>query len=117
MSGDEPDAIAPVSRSRTDALQAPDSAASTAGVALDGAEAAQQAEGVAGVEAGSDVALARSIEAGSIDTDAALDALIDQVLTEQLPAGATPEVAEALREEIRTLLAEDPTVAALLKPR
>ena len=54
------------------------------------------------------------ISSGSMSADDARDSLIEGIVERQLGPGASAELASAVREEIRTLLEGDPTLAELL---
>lgn len=60
--------------------------------------------------------ITRALAAGEIDAARAQEMLIDQVTSEQLPPDASPELAASIRSEVAALLAEDPTLQALLNP-
>jgi hypothetical protein len=91
-----------------------------------GAQNAASTEAAAGVApaASTQAALASSelqelssaLAAGEIDPAQAQAQLIESVVQQQLPAGTAPEVVEALRAEVEAMLAEDPTLQALLQP-
>ncbi len=82
--------------------------------AVEGSEAAGAAEGAQ--SAGSIEALTQALAAGDIDAVEAQRRLIEAVVAEQLPEGSTPEIEAALRAEVENLLADDPTLQALLRP-
>ena len=60
--------------------------------------------------------LTQALAAGEIDPAGAQEMLIDAVVQEQLPADASPELIEAIRAEVEAMLAEDPTLQAMLQP-
>ena len=66
--------------------------------------------------AGDIEALTSALASGEIDPAQAQQMLIECVVQEQLPADATPEMIEAIRTEVEAMLAEDPTLQALLQP-
>jgi len=80
------------------------------------AEATSAAASVGSGEAAGVDEIARALAAGEIDPAQAQQMLIDQVTAEQLPADASPELVESVRSEVAALLAEDPTLQALLDP-
>lgn len=74
---------------------------------------------VEAVQAGSepsedDLAVAEAIASGQVDPAAAGELIIEQVIAEQLP-DASPEQVARLRAELSELLADDPTLASLLR--
>lgn len=60
--------------------------------------------------------IAQAVATGVIDTGEARARLIDAVLAAQLPPDIDPATATQLRREVEDLLADDPTLAALLQP-
>jgi hypothetical protein len=54
------------------------------------------------------------LAAGRIDAIEARSRLIECAVSEQLPAGASPELADAVRAEVEAILADDPTLDAML---
>lgn len=56
-----------------------------------------------------------SLDAGAIDGEAALQSLIDAAATQALGPGADAAAVDAIRAEVASLLAGDPTLAALLR--
>ena len=87
--------------------------------AVDGPAATEGADAIAGVAAAEIDAIAgvtAALDAGAIDGDTALRALIDATTAAVLGPGADPAAVEAIRAEVATLLAGDPTLATLLRP-
>ncbi len=62
-----------------------------------------------------DAALAEALASGAIDAAAASELLIAEVVAEQL-GPANPDTLANVGEALRTLLADDPTLARLLRP-
>ena len=54
------------------------------------------------------------LAAGRIDAAEARTRLIECAVSEQVPAGAPEELADAVRAEVEAILADDPTLDALL---
>ena len=88
------------------------------------ADSAESASGInataptrAPTAAGDVEALSQALAAGEIDPAQAQEMLINAVVAQQLPEGAGPELAEAIRAEVEAMLAEDPTLQALLSPQ
>jgi hypothetical protein len=67
-------------------------------------------EGTLGAEA-----VAEALAAGTIDGELALRTLVDQTAASVLGPGADPATVAAVRAEVEALLADDPTLAALLR--
>ena len=67
--------------------------------------------------ASSDMALAEALSTGAVDPAQAQERLIDEVVRAQLPDDAGPELIERVRSEVEALLADDPTMSALLDPK
>jgi hypothetical protein len=61
-----------------------------------------------------DLSVAEAIASGQVDPAGASELIIEQVIAEQLP-DASPEQIERLRAELSELLADDPTLASLLR--
>jgi hypothetical protein len=61
-----------------------------------------------------DAAIAEALAAGRIDSIAARELLLAEVVAEQLPADASAESIASLTAALRELLADDPTFARLL---
>jgi hypothetical protein len=62
-----------------------------------------------------DAALAEALASGRIDAAAASELLIAEVVAEQL-GPANPDTLAHVSEALQTLLADDPTLARLLRP-
>jgi hypothetical protein len=90
---------------------APSADSTEAATGINPAEPARAPSAVDGVEA-----LSQSLAAGEIDPAQAQRMLIESVVAQQLPEGASAELAEAIRAEVEAMLAEDPTLQALLSP-
>lgn len=91
----------------------------TGAAAVEGPAATEGAEAIAGIaptEIDAIGAVTAALDAGAIDGDAALRALIDATTAAVLGPGADPIAIEAIRAEVATLLAGDPTLATLLRP-
>ena len=82
----------------------------------DGAAATAEV-GAAGVVDGasSTQEVAAALDAGRIDAEQARAALIEQAIAEQLGPGADPALVAELRADLQAALADDPTIAALLR--
>ncbi len=61
-----------------------------------------------------DAAIAEALATGQIDSVAARELLLAEVVAEQLPQSASPESIQRLGAELRELLADDPTIERLL---
>lgn len=83
---------------------------------VDSTAAAAAADAATGV-GGPDLAIAEALSTGSVDPAQARDQLVDQVVRSQLPEDASPELIERVRSEVEALLADDPTLGALLDPK
>jgi hypothetical protein len=93
-------------------IAASDPTPAAAGVtAIEGGVAATQT--VSSVAANQ--AIVEAIATGTLDPVAAQALLLDQVLAEQLPDLAADEL-DHVRDELTQLLADDPTLARLLRP-
>lgn len=92
---------------------------SAGAASVESADPSGQTEAVRGVDelAGvdSDTRISEELATGRIDADQAIAQLVDETLAAQLPADASPELVAALREQIAAMLADDPTVAAMLR--
>lgn len=65
----------------------------------------------------SDIELAQALSTGAVSVEQARERLINEVVGTQLPADASPELVEQVRAEVEAMLADDPTLAALLDPK
>jgi len=59
--------------------------------------------------------VAEALATGAIDGDAALRALVDHATAAVLGPAADPAQVAAVRAEVEALLADDPTLASLLR--
>lgn len=84
---------------------------------VDASQAADGAQSVSAVASEADLALAQALSTGAVDPASARAQLIEEVVRGQLPEDASPELIERVRGEVEALLADDPTLAALLDPR
>lgn len=80
----------------------------------DAVQRAQATEGAQGADAVADIT--EALAAGEIDAVEAQRRLIESVVAEQLPSDASPELEAAIRAEVEAMLADDPTMRALLTP-
>jgi hypothetical protein len=87
-------------------------AALTGSEAVDAASASAAASPSAAIHG--DTAIAEALAAGRIDSVAAQELLLAEVVGEQLPASASAESIARLTAQLRELLADDPTLARLL---
>ncbi len=69
------------------------------------------------VASNADVAVARALSTGAVSSEQARAQLIDEVVRARLPPDADLELVEQVRTEVEALLADDPTLAALLDPK
>ena len=87
--------------------------------AAQGAEQAQ-ASAAAGqaqaVDADPTAAIAEALRTGQMTLVEARRALVDMVVSEQLPADADPALIDAVRAEVDEILQADPALAELLDP-
>lgn len=105
--------------------RAPGSAAPVGAVApegtdaIDGAAAAGATAGVDPTQATTEVssldAVSEAIASGAMDVEAATRELVAQSVASLLGPGADPAAVAAIRAEVEAMLADDPTLAHLLR--
>jgi hypothetical protein len=107
---------------RSEAARAADAADASEGIAgtaaADGAPAVDPAAAVDGPGAmGGPEAIADALATGAIDSDEARAALIAEAVRAHLPADADPILVSRIRADVEAILADDPTLAELLRRR
>ncbi|MBK6917175.1 MAG: hypothetical protein IPH07_07230 [Deltaproteobacteria bacterium] len=101
-----------------DPLRIPSVARAEPTGAAEGAEAVEATLAAGSVEAAQATAVEQvtaGLAAGALDVDAATSMLVADAVTTALGPGADPALAAEIRAEVAALVAEDPTLASLLR--